>query len=126
MVAAPSTVKGTSGGDYFTDNDGLGNLYFGNNYNNLIREMPLGTQFPATPVVPATAGAWSATATYGLNNIVNYTLPCPTGVTCTGTPQAYYISLIAANTGNIPNVTPASGVAVWRTGVGDPADPGAL
>ena len=114
MIAAVSSSTGTSNGDYFTDNDGLGNLYFGDNYNNLIREMPLGTQFPATPVVPATAGAWSATATYGLNNIVSYTLPCPTGVTCTGTPQAYYISLIASNTGNIPNVTPASGVAVWR------------
>ena len=77
MVAAPSTVKGTSGGNYFTDNDGLGNLYFGNNYNNLIREMPLGTQFPATPVVPATAGAWSATATYGLNNVVKLYVALP-------------------------------------------------
>jgi sugar lactone lactonase YvrE len=109
MVAAPSSVKGTSGGNYFTDNDGLGNLYFGNNYNNLIREMPLGTQFPATPVV-AGATPWSVTNTYAANAVVNYTLPCPTGVTCTVTPQAYYISLIAANTGNIPNRTPAD----WR------------
>ena len=115
MVAAPSTVKGTSGGNYFTDNDGLGNLYFGNNYNNLIREMPLGTQFPATPVVPATAGAWSAAATYALNNVVNYTLPCPTGVTCTATPHAYYISLIAANTGNVPNTSPAAWKLVSET-----------
>ncbi len=70
-------VNGTSGGNYFTDNDGLGNLYFGDNYNNLIREMPLGTQFPATPVVPATAGAWSATATYGLNNVVKLYVALP-------------------------------------------------
>ena len=115
MVAAATSYKGTTNGNYFTDNDGLGNLYFGNNYNNLIRELSLGIQFPATPVVPATAGAWSATTTYGLNNIVSYTLPCPTGVTCTGTPHAYYISLIASNTGNVPNVTPvATGVPVWR------------
>jgi hypothetical protein len=111
MVAAPSTVKGTSGGNYFTDNDGLGNLYFGNNYNNLIREMPLGIQFPATPVVPATAGAWSATATYAVNNVVNYTLPCPPSpAICTATPHAYYISLTASNTGNVPNTSPAA----WR------------
>jgi sugar lactone lactonase YvrE len=107
MVAAATSYKGTTNGNYFTDNDGLGNLYFGNNYNNLIREMPLGTQFPATPVVPAGTGAYSATATYALNNVVNYTLPCPTGVTCTVTPHAYYISLKAANTGNTPNVSPA-------------------
>ena len=49
MVAAPSTVKGTSGGNYFTDNDGLGNLYFGNNYNNLIREHVVGHSIPSNP-----------------------------------------------------------------------------
>jgi sugar lactone lactonase YvrE len=111
MIAAVSSSTGTSNGDYFTDNDGLGNLYFGDNYNNLIREMPLGTQFPATPVVPSTAGAWSTTATYALNNVVNYTLPCPPSpATCTATPHAYYISLKAANTGNIPNMSPT----YWR------------
>jgi len=96
-------AESSTSGKYYTDNDSQGNLYFGDSGNNLIREMPVGNQFPATPVVPAGTAAWSATNTYAANNVVSYT------------DGLNYISLVGSNTGNTPNTTPADWAAVTVT-----------
>ena len=98
MLAETSTS-----GKYYTDNDSQGNLYFGDSGNNLIREMPVGNQFPATPVVPAGTLAWSGTTTYAANAVVSYT------------DGLNYISLVGSNTGKTPNTTPANWAPVTVT-----------
>jgi hypothetical protein len=102
-------AESSTSGKYYTDNDSQGNLYFGDSGNNLIREMPVGNQFPATPVVPAGTGAWSATTTYAANAVVSYT------------DGLNYISLVGSNTGNAEHDSGGLG-----TGDGDAADPGSL
>ena len=97
-------AESSTSGKYYTDNDSQGNLYFGDSGNNTIREMPVGNQFPETPVVPATVLAWSATTPYAGNNVVSYT------------DGLNYISLlVGANLGNTPNTTPAAWALVTVT-----------
>jgi sugar lactone lactonase YvrE len=97
-------AESSTSGHYYTDNDSQGSLYFGDSGNNLIRKMPVGNQFPATPVVPAGTAAWSATTTYAQNAVVSYT------------DGLNYISLMpTANLGNTPNTTPAAWAAVTVT-----------
>jgi sugar lactone lactonase YvrE len=96
-------AESSTSGKYYTDNDSQGNLYFGDSGNNLIREITVGNQFPATPVVPAGTGAWSASTTYAANAVVSYT------------DGLNYISLVGSNVANVPNMTPADWALVTVT-----------
>jgi sugar lactone lactonase YvrE len=107
-------AESSSSGKYYTDNDSQGNLYFGDSGNNLIREMQTGNQFPATPVVPTTTAAWLSTFAYGLNSVVSYTTCAVPAQTFCGAPLNY-ISLIASNTNNAPETSPADWAVVTVT-----------
>jgi sugar lactone lactonase YvrE len=96
-------AESSTSGKYYTDNDSQGNLYFGDSGNNLIREMQVGNQFPATPVVPAGTAAWSPTFSYAANAVVSYS------------DNLNYISLIGSNLGKTPNTTPAAWAPVTVT-----------
>jgi sugar lactone lactonase YvrE len=50
----PASVARLNGGSYYTSNDGLGNLYVGDSADEIIHEITLGNQFPATPVGTST------------------------------------------------------------------------
>ena len=94
----PGQVTRLNGAEWYTTNDGLGNLYAGDSADEVIHEFTVGTQFPQTLVVPAGAAVpYSATTSYALNSVVSYQ----------GT---NYLSLIAANLGN----TPGGGPADWQ------------
>jgi sugar lactone lactonase YvrE len=99
----PSTVARVNGGKYYTLNDGLGNLYMGDSADELIREIQLGIQFPAVPVVPVGGpAAYSATTTYAAGNTVSYQ-------------GLNYTSLIASNKGNTPGATPSAWILLTVT-----------
>jgi sugar lactone lactonase YvrE len=46
----PGSVTRLNGAQWYTTNDGLGNLYAGDSPDEVIHEFSVGTQFPATPV----------------------------------------------------------------------------
>jgi sugar lactone lactonase YvrE len=93
-----ATLSG-SASSYNLASDGLGNVYYPDSPNDIIREFTVGDTFPATAVAPAGVSAWSSTTAYALNSVVSYT-PCTLASCPLG---AYYVSLVASNTGNKPS-----------------------